>query len=245
MLLYKKGKEVAITYPTNLLADISGIGWSTEFNLLYRQEQSRHASGRTRVKDFGTPIWSATYTTKNLSPNNIDFWKAKLNALENGLNTFIAYPTSRCWPIAHPGGVAVDETGWVLESGFWNDAGIWLGGVPWNDTIVTTGLVDVININNKALSIKNIPYLNLSIGDFLSIDNNLYQVMEDAESATIAGITPQFEVRPHLSSSISVNDVVLINKPSCLMTLVPGSVSASSGLNGRGSISFQAIESRG
>lgn len=205
---------MAITFPLNLIDDLQDIGWSVEFNLLYRQEQSRHANGRTRVKDFGTPIWQASYISKNLSPNTLDFWKARLNLLENGLNTFIAYPTSRCWPIKHPNG-----------SG-----------------ITTSGLVNSKNVNNKALSLKSVSGLNLSVGDFISIENILYQVGENA--VAVSGTTPEFEVRPHLSVATSVNDVVLLNKPSCLMTLMPGSVSVGSGLNGRGSISFQAIESR-
>lgn len=235
---------MAITYPLNLLDDLPG--WSTDFNLIYRQEQSRHASGRTRVKDFGTPIWGATYVTRNLSPNSLDYWKARLQALENGLFEFIAYPKSRCWPINHPNGTFSGTTveGWVLESGFWDDGGIWMTDVPWETESLTSGLVNSVNINNKALSIKGIPYLNLSIGDYISIENKLYQVMENASSEE-DGITPEFEVRPHLSLTISVDDVVLIYKPNCLMTLVPGSISSSSGLNGRGSISFQAIESRG
>lgn len=205
---------MAITFPLNLLDDLPG--WSTSFELMYRQEISRHASGRTRVKDFGTPIWTATYTTKNLRPNDLDKWRAKLNSLENGLNTFIAYPKSRCWPILHPNGV----------------------------NIPTNILVSTLNSNNKALSLKEADNLKLSVGDYISINNKLYQVMEDAV-ANGAGTTPQFEVRPFLSLGTFVDNEVIVNKPSCLMTLVPNSVNSSSGLNGRASVSFQAIEARG
>lgn len=232
---------MAITYPLNLLDELPG--WSSDFNLVYRQEMSRHSSGRIRVKDFGTPIWEATYITKNLSPNTLDMWRARLNSLENGLNTFLAYPKSRCWPIKHPNGIAVSASGWSLENGFWSDGGVWIDEIPWSGNTVTSGRVNSKNVNNKALTIKEVSNLNLSVGDYISINNNLHQVMEDA--TTISGVTTEFEVRPHLSLNIGVNDVVLINKPSCLMTLVPGSVNASSGLNGRGSISFSAIESRG
>lgn len=208
---------MAITYPINIIDELDGIGWSTDFNLMYRQEQSRHASGRTRVKDFGTPIWQATFSTKNLSPNQLDYWRARLNSLENGLNTFISYPRSRCWPINHPNGI----------------------NMP-----VTTIQVNSKNVNNKSLSLKGALGLSLRVGDYISISNNLYQVMENA-IANGSGITPEFEVRPSLSLSVAVNNTVVLNKPRCLMTLVPNSVSTSSGLNGRGSISFQGIESRG
>lgn len=233
---------MAITYPLDLLDALPG--WSTDFNLLYRQEQSRHASGRTRVKDFGTPIWGATYTTKNLSPNTLDFWRARLKALENGLQNFRGYPKSRCWPIAHPNGLLVQPTNWVLQTGNWNDGGVWLTGIPWSSNSLGSATVNSVNSNNKALSLKDAPSLNLRAGDYISIRENLYQVMEDA-TANSGGVTPEFEVRPHLNINTAPNDDVLFNKPYCLMTLVPDSINTTSGLNGRGSISFQAIESRG
>lgn len=210
---------MAITFPISLLDDLNDIGWSTEFELLYRQEQSRHASGRTRVKDFGTPIWSASYSTKNLSPNKLDFWKARLSLLENGLNTFYGYPMSRCWPIKHPYGNGLEG--------------------------YTTAQVKSINVNNKALSLKSIPNLNLSTGDYISINNRLYQVMEDAATDG-EGDGTEFEIRPFFNiNNIAVDDVVRIYKPRCLMTLVPGSLSMGSNLNGRGSISFRSMEAIG
>ncbi len=234
---------MAITYPIDLLGDLPG--WSTEFNLVWRQEQSRHASGRTRVKDFGTPIWQATFQSKNLSPNVLDHWRARLETLENGLKTFTGYPLSRCWPIKHPNGMAVSTDGWVLEDGYWDDGGVWNDTIPWTGNVLTAGRVNSVNVNGKALSLKEISFLDLSIGDFISIENHLYQVVEDVAAIGETGTTAEFEVRPHLSVSTAVDDVVKINKPSCLMTIVPGSISTSSGLNGRGSISFKAIEARG
>lgn len=205
---------MAITYPLDFLDDLPG--WSTTFELMYRQDFSRHASGRTRVKDFGTPIWTATYVTKNLRPNQMDEWRARLNSLEGGLKTFLAFPKSRCWPILHPNGTGI--TG--------------------------TGKINALNVNNKALSLKDVMGLSLSVGDFISVNRILYQVMEKAV-ANGSGITPEFEVRPQLSSSSEVDDTVNIYQPSCIMTLVPNSVSTSTGLNGRGSVSFQGIEARG
>lgn len=235
---------MAITYPLNLLDNLPG--WTTDFNLLYRQEQSRHASGRTRVKDFGTPIWEASYITKNLSPNTLDYWRGRLNSLENGFQTFRGYPKSRCWPISHPNGLLVSTTNWVLEDGEWDDSGVWLSAIPWDseDNALGAGTVNTVNGNNKAISLKNVPNLKLRTGDYISINETLYQVVEDA-NADAFGVTPEFEVRPHLSLSVDIDDEVLFNKPYCLMTLVPGSVNTSSGLNGRGSVSFQAMEVRG
>lgn len=208
---------MAITYPIDIIPELEGIGWSTDFNLLYRQEQSRHASGRTRIREYGTPLWQATYTTKNLSPNNLDIWKARLNSLENGLNTFYASPMSRCWPINHPNGQGL---------------------------ILNSPKVKTKNLNNKAISLSGVNGLNLSIGDYISINDLLYTVMESV-IANSSGDTIEFEVRPFLSVSITEEDAVRIRSPRTIMTLVPNSVNTAVGLNGRGSVSFQGIEARG
>lgn len=96
---------MSITYPVDLLESFPG--WSTDFDLLWRQEQSRQANGRTLVKDFGSPLWRATYLSRSLSPNELDRWRARLAAMENGLRTFYGRPLSRCRPINHPGSSAL------------------------------------------------------------------------------------------------------------------------------------------
>lgn len=206
---------MALTEPLDLLADFPG--WSTSFEPLWRQEQSRHASGRTRVKDFGSPIWQGTYLSRSLSANELDHWQARLMAAENGLVTFIGYKLSRCRPIRHPGSSALP-----------------------------TGALDTIDDNNKSIRVSGLTGITLSIGDFIQIgDGDLHQVME-AAIASSGGLTPYFEVRPHLWPGAAVTDAVSIDRPHCLMTVVPGSVSASADLStGRGTISWQGIEARG
>lgn len=187
-------------------------GWTVQFELLYRQEQSRHATGRTRVKDFGTPIWTASYQSRQMRPNELDEWRARLNLLENGLNTFQAWPMSRCWPIRHPNGV---------------------GAV--NGTIAAVGL------DNKSLSItwnSGGPTV-LSVGDYINLNGlRLHQVTE-LRGAGVVGVAP------FLSTGILVGQAVDVSQPSVAMTLQPGSINTQTGLNGRGSVTFQAVEARG
>lgn len=186
-------------------------GWTTRFELLWRQEQSRHASGRTRVKDFGTPIWMAAYQSKELNPNEIDEWRARLDALENGMVTFRAWSKSRCWPILHPKGVGA-----------------------------VNGEIDAIGLDNKSIRIDwTGGATNLSIGDMVEInDNRLYRVVGMPGGGFIG-------LQPHLSAGVLVGQAVNINKPGILMTIVPGSISTQTGLNGRGAVTFQATEARG
>lgn len=178
---------------------------------MYRQETSRHASGRTRVKDFGTPIWRASYLSKPLRPNQVDEWRARLSALENGLLTYQGYPMSRCWPIAHPNGVGA-----------------------------VNGVIASVGSDNKSLTVTWTGGTTiLSVGDYVTLNGNrLHQV-----TGVAAG--PIYTVAPYFSAGTLSGQSVDVSKPSVPMALVPGSVSSQTGLNGRASISFEAMEARG
>lgn len=209
-------------------------GWTTRFELLFRQEQSRHASGRTRVKDFGTPIWTASYQSKLLRPNQVDEWRARLAALGNGLGTFQAWPSSRCWPINYPNGQSAVPDDWVLEDGTWGPGGLWLTGLPWSSALPTGVTVASFTSGNK---ITLSAAVSLVVGDYIQIEDRLHQIVE------VVG--PVYTLAPHYSLGILVGDAVTLNRPSVAMSLVPGSVNTQTGLNGRASISFEAMEARG
>lgn len=214
---------MTLSEPFDLLPDFPG--WVTKFELRYRQEQSRTAGGRTLVKDMGSPLWQLAAQTKVLRPNELDYWRARLAALENGLKTFWGYPLSRTYPISYP-------------KGSWPTAGAFDG--------VSASLAS-INANRRAVAVGDLPAgFKLSVGDFISIDGDLHQAME-AATANGSGLTPQFEIRPHLWPDMAIGfpaPVVSVYRPACLMAVVPGSISADAGLNGWGSVSFQAIEAR-
>ena len=210
---------MAITYPLDLLPGFPG--WTTTFALRWRQEQSTQASGRVLVKDMGSPLWTLAATTKVLSPNNLDLWRAKLTSLENGLQTFWGYPMSRCFPILYP-------------NGSWPTGGAFSG---------TTAVLASIDTNRKLISVSSLPPgFKLSVGDYLSIAGDLHQVMEPATSS--GGTTGFFEVRPHIWPDVVVGAAVSVKQPACQMAVVPDSVSADAQINGWGSVSFQAMEAR-
>lgn len=93
--------------PVDLLSGFPG--WTTEFELVYRQEQSRTAGGRTYVKDMGSPLWRLAAVSRALSINELDEWRARLDAMENGLRTFTGWSKSRCRPVKHPGSAALPD----------------------------------------------------------------------------------------------------------------------------------------
>lgn len=209
-------------------------GWTVRFELMYRQEQSVHASGRVRVKDFGTPLWRASYQSRPLRPNLLDEWRARLAALENGLLTFQAWPMSRCWPINYPNGSAPTPSDWVLNGGTWGPGGLWLTGVPWSSAIATTTTVASISGGNQITLAS--PF-SLVVGDYLQIGARLHQIV-----AVSGGV---YTLAPHLSTGTLVGATVTLYRPSVTMAIVPGSVSTTSALNGRGTVSFEAMEARG
>ncbi len=212
---------MAITYPLDILQAFPG--WTTEFELLWRQEQSRQANGVTRVKDFGSPLWRAAYVSRTLSANDLDEWRARLDAMEGGQQQFKGYPLSRCYPIAYP-------------NGSWPTGGAFNG---------TTAAVNSINANRKSITLKSLPAgFQLRVGDMIQIGTfNLHRVQEVATAT--AGVTGALEIRPHLWPETAINDAVSVKRPACLMTIVPGSISSSADpQTGRGTVSFQALESR-
>lgn len=202
---------MALVEPLDLLTGFPG--WSTDFALLARQEQSRHASGRTRVKDFGTPIWRASWQSKTLSANALDEWRARIEQAMISQMTFKAWQSSRCRPIKHPGA-----------------------------SVLPAGTLHTIGTDDKTIRVAGLVSIALSIGDMLRVGSGLYRVRE----AVTGNPTPLFTVTPHMWAGTATGQAVIIDKPWCLMTVDPASLSAAADpRTGRGSISFSATETRG
>lgn len=231
--------------PVDLLSGFPG--WATKFELLYRQEQSRVAGGRTFVKDLGDPLWTATYLTHSLTINQLDYWRARLDELEGGLIPFRAVSPSRCYPIAYPRG-----------------AGVPVSGVR----------VAALGEDNKSLRLSGLPSgYRISVGDLIEIaGSGLYRVTSEAVAGVawvlysgawdddgvwvdsvpwLAGaggggaVSPVFSVRPHLWPGTVSGAVVTLVQPGCAMSIVPGTISTDAdAATGRGVVTFQAIEAR-
>ena len=208
---------MTITFPVDLLADWPG--WSPRFELMRRQEQSRTTGGKTIVKDFGSPLWAGSWVSRTLSPNELDHWRARLDALEEGLQTFRGYALSRCYPIAYPQ-AAYEALG--------------IGAVT----------VSALGGNNKSCRVTGLSAgYQVSIGDMIAIaGSGLHRVME-AVTADNGGVSPYFELRPHFAPGAAVGAAVQLVRPSCLMQVVPGSITADADpQTGRGTISFDGME---
>jgi hypothetical protein len=212
---------MALTPPFDILQ--GWPGWTLNFDQLVRKEQSRQTNGVTRTKDFGSPLWSTTVTSKTLSRAKLDYWRAQLNILRRDDSTFYGYALSRTWPIAYPNGT-------------------WPTGVAFNGL---TANLSAINGNNKAIKLSALPVgFILSVGDFIQVGTtDLYQVLESA-IADGTGLTPYFEVAPTLWPGTITGTAVSVKRPHCLMQIVQGSIASPASENGLGKVSFQAIEYR-
>ncbi|WP_411036164.1 hypothetical protein [Shinella sp. BYT-45] len=202
---------MALTYPLDLLSEFPG--WATEFEPVYRQEYSRQANGATIGKDFGSPLWRGVWTSRTLSPNDLDYWRARLEALEGVVRSFRAWPMSRCRPIRHPGSSALPA-----------------------------GTLHTISASRNTIRVSGLAGINLSAGDLLQIGAaDLHRIMESAAGNP----TGLFEVRPHIWPGVATGAAVSISKPSCIMSIVPGSIAtAANPATGRGTVSFEGIEVR-
>jgi hypothetical protein len=198
---------MALTYPIDLLSDLPG--WTTEFSIQWRQEQSRSSGGKTYVKDLGDPIWQMSAQSRQLSINELDYWRARLDVMENGLGTFYGWSMSRCRPIKHPG----------------------------SSTLPTGSLSSITD--NKVVGVTGLTGITLSIGDMLQIgDTDLHRIVDTPSAGA-------YEVRPHIWPGVVTGAAVKISKPSCIMAIVPGSITTTADPQiGWGSISFQAEEAR-
>lgn len=192
-------------------------GWSNNFSLMWRQELSRHASGRVRVKDMGRPIWRAVWTSIPMRVNELDKWRGHIDALGQSRDTFDAWPKSRCWPIKHPNGTGMTGSAVVSELGS----------------------------GNSSLKISGVDGLTLSIGDVIGIGGSVYRVTSATSADTLTPYeTGLFSVAPYFWPGVEVNDAITLKQPSVKMVIDPGSVNTDAALNGWGTVSFTSIEAR-
>lgn len=198
-------------------------GWAT-LDLAREDELAVQGSGATRVQSLAEPLWTLRAQSKSLIPSVYRTWKAKISALENGALAFYGYDLSSRYPIQYP-------------NGSWPTGGSFNG--------VTSTLLSV-NANNKLVAIANLPAaFQFRAGDLFSFVSSgtraLHQFVEDV-IADGSGQTPQGEVRPHVRAGFSLGGNVAVKQPICVMAVNPGSVRTSVGIDGRGTIAFDAVQ---
>lgn len=208
-----------LTYPIDLLEGFPG---AATLGLSYVQELSPTRGGEQNSADLGPALWELQAQSRELKPNDLRTWKARLASLENGAKTFKGYDRTACYPLAYP-------------------RGTWPTGLAFDGI----GRLNAVNTDNyKEIKLSGLPngYV-LSEGDYISYAYGSARALHQLMATVIVvsgGISPYVEVRPAIRPGYTLTVDVDLIKPHAVMILIPGSVQAPASLNGRGTISFSA-----
>jgi hypothetical protein len=194
---------MTLSFPLALadLADllpIAGVAW----NEARQDAVSALGSGEWLTHELGPPLHEAEVRTARMPHARAEQLRARLRALEGGAHFYLSNPTMP-YPQADPGGMVLGMASVVIAS---------------------------IDANRRALALSGLPagYV-ITMGDYLHVDYGapsrraLLQAAEGA-IASGSGVTPEFEVRPHLRSGITAGLAVVLKKPAAKVKIVPGSL---------------------
>jgi hypothetical protein len=196
---------VAVSFPIALanLADLIPIEHAT-WNEVRQEDMSPIASGEFLSHDLGPPLWELDVQSPPLPHATIEQCRARLRALDGSSQAFYAYNPLLKYPQSDPAGVILGSSSVVIAS---------------------------INANRKAMTLSGLPagYV-MTVGDYFHVDYGsspyrraLIQIIEGV-TADGSGVTPEFEVRPHLRSGISTTLTVTLKKPAAKVKLLPATL---------------------
>ena len=206
---------MTITFPRTDI--ISSVRYSDQsFKLMSRQELSGQSNGVVRGKDFGSALWTASYTTVEMLNRDALAFEAALNSLDGVINSFEAGDLRNRFPRAYPNGVFIDS-----------------------------GILTSVGTNSKSLSLSGLPSsFIISSGDFLQFDYGtsraLHQVVETVMAT--AGVTPIFEVRPFIRAGFTISSPVLFKSPVGRFILQPNTITSTLTSKVTTTVSFKAVQ---
>ncbi|MEX1181030.1 MAG: hypothetical protein WEB63_09510 [Cucumibacter sp.] len=194
---------MAITFPLALasLADLLPIE-RVDWNELRQETHSGLGTGEFLTHNLGPVLWEADVQLRPMYHVEAEQMRARVSALDGSTNAFYLYNPRMRYPQSDP-------TGSILGA-----------------SAVT---VYAINANRKALRLTGLPigYV-ITIGDYLAItyDTSRRALLQAVEGATAdgSGITPEFEVRPHLRPGIVTTNPVTLKNPAAKVKMMPGTV---------------------
>ena len=189
-----------ITYPRSDILELCNLREAT-FWAMPRQELSRTAGGKTQVKDFGSPLWRAQFTTARMDRRDqAAAFEAAMMSLNGSAGSFLAHDVRYPFPRAHRDGAFAD-TGTILTL-FADDAfQIRLGKLP--------------------------PGLTLSRGDYLGFryganqSHALHRVVSGGGPADALGRV-LLTVFPAIRPGAAAGAPVTLKRAPCEMILEPG-----------------------
>ncbi len=212
---------MAISFPITDLVDKLRVT-SVTLRPDWGQEQSGLGSGAVLTKDLRPPLWWGAFEGRQLTHAQAAEVEALIEAMDGSIETFHAWNTARWFPITDYQGAALGAA---------------------------TVRIHTVGADNKSLRLKNLPAgYALTRGDLLSFDYGApgsracHRVVEAAAVADGSGITPSFEVRPHIRAGAAVDQIVSLIRPGPEMRIIPGTYEPSFVDRRFASIRFEAIQ---
>lgn len=189
---------------------------TTLFRPFFRQSFSRLAGGALVTSDLGSPVWRAAYVTGKLREDDVVEFEAVLNSLDGAAQVFLATDTRRDMPRLYPSGAFAD-----------------------------TGVVHSLGVNGKSLRVSGLPpFFRLVVGDRFSYQISGHHLLHEVQEEVVAnasGLTPEFDVFPHLPTVLTASTPIRLRRPVASMRVEPESVQATIGDNLVGTVAFSAI----
>lgn len=190
---------------------------SAPFILTEQQEYSGLGTGEGLAHDLGPRLWQAPVESSAMTLAEAQAMLARIEALDGSINAFYAYNPSKAYPAADPDGSKLGAAAPTIHT---------------------------IAANRKEMRLTGLPagYV-LTAGDMLAVDYGnpsrraLIRIVTGAVASS-GGLTPLFEVRPHLRPGITTTLAVMLRKPAMKAKIVPGSLSTAHDLMVTGTLSF-------
>lgn len=149
--------------------------------------------------------------------------QALIESLDGAINSFYLYAPQKKYP-------QYDPTGSILGA--------------------ASVTINTVGSNNKSLRLQGLPsgYV-LTVGDYLAFDYGTNPVRRAfhriVETVTTpgTGISPVFEIRPHLRPGVATGIAVTLIKPAAKVIIVPGSFNAGTAMGPMtDGMSFQVMQ---
>lgn len=199
---------MTVTFPRSFpLAAFSRVSFDLDryvsSNALY--------GGQTQVREMASPRWVMAATTGILNTARARTWKAWLDSLKGGVNSFYAYDPELPYPGAYPAGFA------GLVEGVSGDA-------------FTGTAIDIAALTSTTIQMTDLPAAFVfTPGDLIGLvesgKRGLHRVLEEVTASGLGSATVSVEP-PVLTNVFSDAAHANLVRPVCIMTLEPGSVSA-------------------
>jgi hypothetical protein len=195
---------MAITVPLALasLADLLPVE-RVEWNPLYQEEMSSIGSGEFLTADAAPVLWEAVVSLTRVHLDQGEQIAARFRALDGSKQHFYLYNPAMRFPQSDPDGTTLGAS---------------------------SVSINAINANRKAVRLTGLPvgYV-ITLADYMQVNYGspsrtaLLQAMEGA-TADGSGLTPEFEVRPHLRAGITTTLAVILKNPAAKVKLLPNSL---------------------